>query len=224
MHLKILLSLLKTNHPFAKVITESLAGRQKIYFWLPDPDITKVPHYNDQSRFPIFSLSKNCIWVCKKYCEILKFKIAKISLVTFHKKNNCEPWSVLALTLAHYSRSVTLYNTVTNITVTKDLQKTAKINVTLRYLFTAWKVSKYGAFSSPCFPAFGLNRERYSVSLRIQSEWGKIRTRTNSVFGHSSRSVQNKFLCYIKHHKKNTNKFVLSYSILDWFVLLDKFD
>ena len=27
------------------------------------------------------------------------------------------------------------------------------------------------------FPAFGLNTERYSVSLRIQSECGKIRTR-----------------------------------------------
>ena len=39
------------------------------------------------------------------------------------------------------------------------------------------------------FPAFGLNRERYFVSLRIQSECGKIQTRNNSVFGHFSRSV-----------------------------------
>ena len=31
--------------------------------------------------------------------------------------------------------------------------------------------------SGPYFPAFGLNTERYSVSLRIQSECGKIRTR-----------------------------------------------
>ena len=29
----------------------------------------------------------------------------------------------------------------------------------------------------PHFPAFGLNTERYSVSLRIQSECGKMRTR-----------------------------------------------
>ena len=42
--------------------------------------------------------------------------------------------------------------------------------------FTAWKVSKYGVFSVPYFPAFGLNTERY-VSLRIQSECGKMRTR-----------------------------------------------
>ena len=34
----------------------------------------------------------------------------------------------------------------------------------------------YLEFSGPHFPAFGLNMERYSVSLRIQSEFGKIRT------------------------------------------------
>ena len=32
-------------------------------------------------------------------------------------------------------------------------------------------------FSGPYFPAFGLNTERYGVSLRIQSEYGKIWTR-----------------------------------------------
>ena len=33
------------------------------------------------------------------------------------------------------------------------------------------------SFSDPYFPAFGLNTERYSVFLPIQSECGKIRTR-----------------------------------------------
>ena len=33
------------------------------------------------------------------------------------------------------------------------------------------------SFSGPHFPAFGLNTERYSVSLRIQSECGKMQTR-----------------------------------------------
>ena len=47
-----------------------------------------------------------------------------------------------------------------------------------------WKMSKYGVLSGPYFPVFGLNTKRYSVSLRIQSECGKIRTRKNSVFGH----------------------------------------
>ena len=39
-----------------------------------------------------------------------------------------------------------------------------------------------GDISGPYFPAFGLNTERYEVSLSIQSECGKIRTRINSIF------------------------------------------
>ena len=54
----------------------------------------------------------------------------------------------------------------------------------------AWKVSKYGVFSGPYFPVFGLNTEIYSVNLRIQSEYRKIRTKKNSVFGHFLRSAQ----------------------------------
>ena len=38
---------------------------------------------------------------------------------------------------------------------------------------TAWKVSKYGIFSGPYFPAFQLNTEKYFVSLHIQSECKK---------------------------------------------------
>ena len=45
-------------------------------------------------------------------------------------------------------------------------------------------------FSGPYFPAFRLNTDRYEVSLRIQSEWGKIWTRKNSVFGHFSLSEE----------------------------------
>ena len=39
---------------------------------------------------------------------------------------------------------------------------------------TAWEVFKYGVFSGPYFPAFGQNTDRYGVSLRIQSECGKM--------------------------------------------------
>ena len=39
------------------------------------------------------------------------------------------------------------------------------------------KSAKYGVFSGPYFPAFGLNTERYGVSPHIQSESGKIKTR-----------------------------------------------
>ena len=55
-------------------------------------------------------------------------------------------------------------------------------------LATAWKLSKYGVITGPYFPAFGQNTKRYFVSLRIQSECGKIWTRSNFEFGHFSGS------------------------------------
>ena len=39
------------------------------------------------------------------------------------------------------------------------------------------KSARIRSFSRPYFPAFGLNTERYSVSVRIQYKYGKIRTR-----------------------------------------------
>ena len=39
------------------------------------------------------------------------------------------------------------------------------------------KESKFGVFSGPYFPVFGLNTEIYGVNLSIQSKYGKIRTR-----------------------------------------------
>ena len=43
-------------------------------------------------------------------------------------------------------------------------------------LFTAWRV-RIQRYSGLYFPAFGLNTERYGVSLRAQFECAKIRTR-----------------------------------------------
>ena len=37
-------------------------------------------------------------------------------------------------------------------------------------------MSKYGVFSSPYFPAFGLNTERYSVFSRNAREYGPEKT------------------------------------------------
>ena len=39
---------------------------------------------------------------------------------------------------------------------------------------SAWKLSKYGVFSGPYFPVFGLNTEIYSVDLRVQSVFLEI--------------------------------------------------
>ena len=41
---------------------------------------------------------------------------------------------------------------------------------------TAWKVSKYGVFSSPYIPVFGLNKGKYGPE------------KTHSIFGHFSHS------------------------------------
>ena len=49
--------------------------------------------------------------------------------------------------------------------------------------FPCVKSVRIGSYSGPHFPAFGLNTERYSVSLRIESEYEKIRTIKNSVLG-----------------------------------------
>ena len=70
----------------------------------------------------------------------------------------------------------------------------SKVAINLRRLslsntFNASKVFECGVISGPYFFVFGLNTERYSVSLRIQTEYRKIRTRNNFVFGHFSRSV-----------------------------------
>ena len=50
-------------------------------------------------------------------------------------------------------------------------------------------MSKYGVISGLYFPAFGLNTEIYGVNLRIQSEYRKIWTRNNSVYGYFSCSA-----------------------------------
>ena len=43
------------------------------------------------------------------------------------------------------------------------------------------------SFSGPYFLVLGLNPERYSVNLYIQSKYGKIRTRKNCKSEHFSR-------------------------------------
>ena len=66
---------------------------------------------------------------------------------------------------------------------------TLDFSMLLCFCYTSGKVSRYGVFSHPYFPVFGLNTDRCFVPFRIQSECGKIGTRKNSVFGQFSRSV-----------------------------------
>ena len=88
----------------------------------------------------------------------------------------------------------------------------------------AWQVSKYGAISGLYFPVFRLNMEIYSVNLRIQSEYRKIRTRNNSVFGHFSMQCMYviKIIISDKHEHFCESKILTYRSILlpDIFVTL----
>ena len=50
------------------------------------------------------------------------------------------------------------------------------------------KCPNMGSFFDPYFPAFRINTMIYSINLRIQFEYRKIRIRINSIFEHFSRS------------------------------------
>ena len=87
----------------------------------------------------------------------------------------------------------------------------------MKFTFKQLKVSKYGVIPGPYFPVFGLNTGIYSVNLRIQSEYKKIRTRNNSGFELFSRSTlaalffaeKQRFLPFIARNEKTsirTNK------------------
>ena len=57
--------------------------------------------------------------------------------------------------------------------------------------FHCVKSVKYGVIPGPYFPVFGLYTDIYGVNIGIQSEYRKIWTRDNSVFGHFSRIREN---------------------------------
>ena len=65
---------------------------------------------------------------------------------------------------------------------------------------------KYGVFCGPYFPAFGLNTKIYFVNLRIQSEYRKIQTRKNSVFGYFSRGDLALLMMQLEGRLKNVLK------------------
>ena len=74
-----------------------------------------------------------------------------------------------------------------NTFFTEHLRATAFVHRIFSCI-TAWKVFKCWVFSGRYFPVFRLNTVIYFVNLRIESEYWKIRTRKNFVFGHFSHS------------------------------------
>ena len=78
---------------------------------------------------------------------------------------------------------------------------------------SASKESVFGKFSGPYFPAFGLNEERDGVSLHIQSEWWKIRTRKTPNTDTSHAVEYSPIIPYI------TERFVVNqFKVTDFFL------
>ena len=72
------------------------------------------------------------------------------------------------------------------------------LNLISSFSLTAQKMSKYGVLSDSYFPVFGLNMEIYEINFCIQSKYGKIQTRKNSVFGPFSYSSI--CICFLSGH------------------------
>ena len=115
-------------------------------------------------------------------------------VIIFHFRNNhkrfdvmfllffAQPLKVLTLSrrmpLSYRNQSIDLLRN-NGLHLERVKGACTSVNV-LAHFSTASKESKYGVFSGPYFPVFGLNTEIYSVNLRIQSEYPKIRIRKNS--------------------------------------------
>ena len=135
---------------------------------------------------PVWADNPNNIkWggVCNYYWENLLLKVINVNILQ----------KLLVCELSFGSRCVCLVSIYRILSQSSNKYDTFLLHFDqllsyLNSIDTAWKVPKYGLFSGPYFPAFGLNMEIYSVNLPIQSIYGRIRTRKNSVFGQLSRS------------------------------------
>ena len=76
----------------------------------------------------------------------------------------------------------------------------SKVDTTLHSV----KNLRIRSFSDPYFPAFELNTERYGISLRIQSECGKIQTRKtpNTDTFHAELSMSSSLIFGVVSSKK----------------------
>ena len=111
----------------------------------------------------ITKADKRSLVVVIDICDYINETNIELNNTSFYNKTDTDPTKVNWLkdnkTLAELKTVCLLY----------------KKKMSLR---EKWPNTEY--FSGPHFPTFGLNTEGYSVSLRIQSEWGKMRTRKNS--------------------------------------------
>ena len=77
-------------------------------------------------------------------------------------------------------------------------------------IFSLVKSVRIRSYSGPHFPEFGLNTERYGLSLRIQSECGKMRakiTPNTHTFLRSAFVIRSSFekVSAVSHARLHTN-------------------
>ena len=118
--------------------------------------------------------------------SILYYQIIFFFITMFPGKlnTNIEKWHFLSsLEQTHHFR----YFIIWENSFSKTLRK---INPNTGFLWlqsSAWKVSKYGVFSVPYFPAFGLNTERYGPEKTPYLDTFQIVT--------ASEITSNKYFC-----------------------------
>ena len=98
------------------------------------------------------------------FCRKLFWKISQIFL-----RKKPTPHSLFFNIVEGLQNSL-LLEQVIGIQIIQTLQ-------TRKYSYSCVKSVHASSYSGPYFPAFGLNTERYGVSLRIQSKCAKLRTR-----------------------------------------------
>ena len=104
----------------------------------------------------------------------------------YWKAGNCATKLLKEQTLCKMCPNTEFFLVCISLYLVRMRENTDQKNLHIWTLFTRWKISIEKPISGPYFRSSGLNTERYFVSLSIQSEYWKIRTRKNSVFRHIS--------------------------------------
>ena len=126
----------------------------------------------------ILNVKTNLVTFCK--LKQIKFLLPKCTSLLLHTKVVL-PYYLLAYTLNVTKTKLTTRKAfVTDIFALEGKKKSALLE----------KCPNTEVFLVRIFPHSEWNMERYGVSLRMQSECGKIWTRKSSVFGHFPRSAE----------------------------------
>ena len=100
-----------------------------------------------------------------------------------HRKNKTQKFAHLFQIPIHLNWTVVLHNYIedamagiTHWGPLKNELKKWSVRLTQKQQWHCVKSVRIWSYSGPYFPAFGLNTERYRMSIRIQTKCGKMQT------------------------------------------------